>query len=75
MYIVNIVSAIKIMTVNKENTYYLLIHPKKRVRFNKENTRYSMIRQKKKDLQSFSTRLIKKQYLILIILKKIINLA
>ena len=49
------------MTVNKENTYYLLIRPKKRVRFNKENTRYSMIRQKKKDLQSFSTRLIKKQ--------------
>ena len=57
MYIVNIVSAIKIMTVNKENTHY------------------SMILQKKKDLQSFSTRLIKKQYLILIIPKNIINLT
>ena len=57
MYIVNIVSAIKIMTVNKENTHY------------------SMIRQKKKDLQSFSTRLIKRQYLILIIPKNIINLT
>ena len=57
MYIVNIVSAIKIMTVNKENTHY------------------SMILQKKKDLQSFSTRLIKRQYLILIIPKNIINLT
>ena len=57
MYIVNIVSAIKTMTVNKENTHY------------------SMIRQKKKDLQSFSTRLIKRQYLILIIPKNIINLT
>ena len=53
MYIVNIVSAIKIMTVNKENTYYSLIRQRKRVRFNKENTHYSMIRQKKKICNHF----------------------
>ena len=58
MYILNIASTIKKMTVN-ELRNFIFKNYYKRIIFSKENSYYSMERQKGKDLQFFATKVAK----------------
>ena len=59
LYILNIVSATKNMTI-KELQDFICGNNYKRIRFSKQNSYYSMKHQEKKGLLSFATKLIKK---------------
>ena len=66
MYILNIVSAIK-LTIN-ELRDFIFENYYRQFGFARENSYYSMKHQKKKDQQLFATKLTEK-YLILVVLK------
>ena len=59
MYILNIASSIKKMSVN-EIRDFIFENYYKRNGFSKKNSYYTMKHQKKKDLQLFATKLIEK---------------
>ena len=71
MYILNILSAIK-KTRIKELKDFIFKSYYRQIEFTKENSFYSLKHQKKKDLILLPTKLIKK-YLMLVMLKNIIN--